>query len=653
MISTKELKKQQYDKATLLRNRNSTHKFINNPCGSCNSCFQMTRIHSQDSSPTWSGDDDGNQGPNLQKSCAINFFQRNLGNSYIQSNFSGGQTSEQITTQNSVPKIQRKCSSGGGCGKEDEDKRIQAKLKIGPANDVYELEADWVAEQVIRMPEPKALTGNDHPPLGMQIQRISNGESTGFAADINLNQSSGRPLSTTTLNYMEPRFGVNFSHVRLHTDQQAQRTTSQVQARAFTYESNIWLGKGESEQERKLLAHELTHVVQQGFAQEPIQKQVNDDSPAFFNSDSCLDNTGHRTRNSCISMRNLIIQRNGTCDVSNCPADHGTSVPVDLRRAIGYVNDALTSINQSSLSEDTVTALDWFFRDHSTATIDTIRDRLTCLVWALNDTLSNNRYACHPEYSAVAYVSMGSEPICGHYLTNVCLTNNYFSKSDRGRAETMIHECGHREGLSVGDYDDIYDHVARFMHVSTAEALGNSDSYAFFASSVVEGIPLSVLMNIRPGAGVVFTAGGTPTWLARLDVDVEFQHPVLNIFNPILGTHISLMGIPERAIGEDPTMSGSQLSTSILWSLIGGVRIGPARTGAAGTPYVSLFGGPGLSVVPGEIQIGAEAGATLGYRWRWLDVSVGARYLYSPTLPEGMEHMVQIGGTIGFTPGIF
>jgi hypothetical protein len=63
---------------------------------------------------------------------------------------------------------------------------------------------------------------------------------------------------------MEPRFGVDFSHVRLHADSDAQETSSKLHARAFTYGDQIWLGNGESEQDRNLMAHELVHVVQQG-----------------------------------------------------------------------------------------------------------------------------------------------------------------------------------------------------------------------------------------------------------------------------------------------------------------------------------------------------------------------------------------------------
>jgi len=77
---------------------------------------------------------------------------------------------------------------------------------------------------------------------------------------------AGRPLDAHSRAFFEPRFGQDFSRVRVHADEQAHRAASQIQARAFTYGRNIYLGSGESERNRALMAHELTHVIQQGAA---------------------------------------------------------------------------------------------------------------------------------------------------------------------------------------------------------------------------------------------------------------------------------------------------------------------------------------------------------------------------------------------------
>jgi hypothetical protein len=80
-----------------------------------------------------------------------------------------------------------------------------------------------------------------------------------------LSQSKGRgsPLPDPVRTYMEPRFGVDFSDVRVHTGTDAIQMNRNVGAQAFTYGSNVFFGEGRSPTNLELTAHELTHVVQQ------------------------------------------------------------------------------------------------------------------------------------------------------------------------------------------------------------------------------------------------------------------------------------------------------------------------------------------------------------------------------------------------------
>jgi hypothetical protein len=67
---------------------------------------------------------------------------------------------------------------------------------------------------------------------------------------------------------------------------------------------------------------------------------------------------------------------------------------------------------------------------------------------------------------------------------------------------------------------------------------------------------------------------------------------------------------------------------------------------------MSLFGGPALSLGGFETKIGAIAGVAFGYRWRMIDVSIGAGYAYDPTRSQaGLENVATVGGT--FTINIF
>ena len=74
--------------------------------------------------------------------------------------------------------------------------------------------------------------------------------------------SKGKPLDKPTRVAMEEAFGANFSKVRIHTGPEAKEACKALGAKAFTHGSNIFLAGNKADAE--LLAHELTHVVQQG-----------------------------------------------------------------------------------------------------------------------------------------------------------------------------------------------------------------------------------------------------------------------------------------------------------------------------------------------------------------------------------------------------
>jgi hypothetical protein len=80
-------------------------------------------------------------------------------------------------------------------------------------------------------------------------------------------RSPGQPLDPDTRATMEPHFGHDFSHVRLHVDPQAAESAREVDALAFTVGNHVVFGAGQYESQtlkgRRLLAHEFTHVIQQ------------------------------------------------------------------------------------------------------------------------------------------------------------------------------------------------------------------------------------------------------------------------------------------------------------------------------------------------------------------------------------------------------
>jgi hypothetical protein len=137
-------------------------------------------------------------------------------------------------------------------------------LQVSSPGDQYEQEADRVAERIMSLPAVSTFAGG-RASAGSKIQRrpLASDTST-IPADIQLHQSPGRPLTTSTRDFMEPRFGADFSDVTVHNDRNAHEKASKLNARAFTLGRHIWLGRNETESDKNLMAHELTHVVQQG-----------------------------------------------------------------------------------------------------------------------------------------------------------------------------------------------------------------------------------------------------------------------------------------------------------------------------------------------------------------------------------------------------
>jgi hypothetical protein len=172
--------------------------------------------------------------------------------------------------------------------------RIQPKLMVNAPGDRYEQEADAMAERVMRMPESKpqplrpTATGliarsiqrkcaaceseEEKKKKGGLLMRKAEGGG-GFAAppalvsQLNATKGGGAPLPEGTRSFMENAFSADFSGVRVHTDGQAAEMSRSIQAKAFTYGSDIYFNSGQFAPERgegkRLLAHELGHLTQQ------------------------------------------------------------------------------------------------------------------------------------------------------------------------------------------------------------------------------------------------------------------------------------------------------------------------------------------------------------------------------------------------------
>ena len=160
--------------------------------------------------------------------------------------------------------VQRKCAS---CEEEDEirmqpieeeEEMIQPKLRMQPI----------VEEEEMLQPKLQMSSQEEEKEGMVQTKSKQGSKDKDVSLENKLSQAgSGTPLPGMTSKFMGAAFGSDFSHVRIHNGAPAARMNSELGARAFTHQNDIYFNQGEYQPEssdgKRLLAHELTHVVQQ------------------------------------------------------------------------------------------------------------------------------------------------------------------------------------------------------------------------------------------------------------------------------------------------------------------------------------------------------------------------------------------------------
>ncbi|MDB4582354.1 DUF4157 domain-containing protein [Draconibacterium sp.] len=221
-----------------------------------------------------------------------------------------------------IPQIQFKFNEG----RTFSSPYLQPKLSIGQPNDRYEQEADRVADRIVQMPEPASIkrtcagcpeeelqTKPAFPYITPLIQRQVDEEeeelvqtklliqgqqeeeeeplqaktyagdlqaSTNLESQLNATKGVGTPLPENTNRFMSQAFGTDFSRVRVHSGSTAVQMNQGVNSKAFTQGSDIYFNSGQynpdSLEGKRLLGHELTHVVQQGGQRRFVQHTFSD-----------------------------------------------------------------------------------------------------------------------------------------------------------------------------------------------------------------------------------------------------------------------------------------------------------------------------------------------------------------------------------------
>ena len=208
---------------------------------------------------------------------SILHLQRTIGNQAVQGLLEA--SSVNVERGSTTTKMARFCSDVGGIpGRFASAVAIQAKLAIDAPGDIYEQEANAVAERIMAAPVSHKV---QRPTRGKKvIQRQTTADLGMESAHPIVDRavrSAGGPLDAATRAFMEPHFGLDFSGITIHSSSEAAGTARALQAHAFTVGSHIVFGAGQyapqSDSGRKLIAHELTHVLQQESAQPLLQRK--------------------------------------------------------------------------------------------------------------------------------------------------------------------------------------------------------------------------------------------------------------------------------------------------------------------------------------------------------------------------------------------
>jgi len=147
-----------------------------------------------------------------------------------------------------------------------------AAVPVSRTSDPAEREAERVSRRIIAM--PSAVVAPPSPRFAAAVPATTN-----IPAALGVGSSAGQPLPRRLRRDMEPRFQADFSNVRVHTGDEAARASRRLNAAAFTSGRDVFFGRGSFQPDapagRQLIAHELTHTIQQGAATQTVHRSVN------------------------------------------------------------------------------------------------------------------------------------------------------------------------------------------------------------------------------------------------------------------------------------------------------------------------------------------------------------------------------------------
>jgi Domain of unknown function (DUF4157)/Lysine-specific metallo-endopeptidase len=379
----------------------------------------------------------------------------------------------------------------------------QARLVVGAVNDPLEREADQVADRITRTPDHASLSSTaggefaqrkckscaDEEEQTVQRmcqscsddeERIKKDEQAAEPTTVrDVLRSPGQPLDAGTRAFFEPAFGYDFSRVRVHSDARAAASTQSVNALAYTVGRDVVFGAGQlapqTTQGRKLLAHELAHVVQQSHMRSSVGREpgaVVQRKPAKASVEVTVDPT------------------------ATCKLEQHRKIEPAVYRALAWLSRTIPAVEAilsgATTKQAKAAAASLFRHFHSTspAVVTYIRDRLSTIE---SDILGRQdlRVFCPPHSDSACGTETGGQALVARVVNqnelNFCAP--FFRRKEEDRASTIVHEFAHtlfgRGTREIVDRE--YQKDAYYYYLTTGQALTNAESYAMFVREVATG----------------------------------------------------------------------------------------------------------------------------------------------------------------------
>jgi hypothetical protein len=384
---------------------------------------------------------------------------------------------------------------------------FQPKLTIGAPDDAFEMEADAVADKAMQMSDGDQIKTKISP-VDLQrkcshceeeekVRRKDNGNNSGGseAPDIvnHAIRSSGQSLDNGTQSFMESRFGYNFSNVKIHTDALATKSAQSINALAYTSGNNIIFNEGQyspgTERGKKLLAHELTHVVQQSpliqssyIQRESIYEDVAHVDPGHaggvytgavdryeYNDQSAYNARIANSRTNTIGQSRVRVSFDSNRCVLEVPVNmqfvnHAAGINTTCGDISGVNTDPVRPVS-STVFTDAVTRImrvlpeglnNWF-----KIRIGNPSAMPACASTEIPITVNVAQVAANPDYTIVITANNGRSHVTGDQ------TRMVMCGTDVSDEDTIIHEGGH---FILGHGDEYHESSA--VRPSSRERLG-------------------------------------------------------------------------------------------------------------------------------------------------------------------------------------